>query len=34
MSRAKFLGQMVLRTAHDFCQADFALKEKLVFLAQ
>jgi hypothetical protein len=25
---------MVLLTAHDFCQADFALKEKLVFLAQ
>jgi hypothetical protein len=26
--------QMVLLTAHDFCQADFALKEKFVFLAQ
>jgi hypothetical protein len=25
---------MVLLTAHDFCQADFALKEKFVFLAQ
>jgi hypothetical protein len=34
MSRAELLRQMVLLTAHDFCQADFALKEKLVFLAQ
>jgi len=34
MSRAELFGQMVLLTAHDFCQADFTLKEKLVFLAQ
>jgi hypothetical protein len=25
MSWAELLGQMVLLTAHDFCQADFAL---------